>query len=70
MKDLNWLELINRLYIVVWVVVSWLGIGVVADRSKDILTGAIGVIAVCVAPYILRAVVRWVYVGLQTKKTG
>lgn len=76
MKELNWLELLNRLYLVAWVVFSTTMIPLALneqiryDDPYKVIKGAGAILFFIVAPYIFRSVVRWVYAGLQTKKTG
>lgn len=74
MKNLNWLEMLNRLYLVVWIaagsVMTSVAVVISLENGRNLLE-AVGIfVAAWTVPPILRAVVRWVYAGLQTKKTG
>lgn len=74
MKNLNWLEMMNRLYLVVWIaagsVMTSVAVVISLENGRNLLEAVAIFVAAWTVPPILRAVVHWVYAGLQTKKTG
>lgn len=76
MKHLNWLELVKRIYLVLWgtfivAMILWMFNLVVLESKPEILVAAVPIIAGSViGPWILLKIARWVYAGLNEKRAA
>ena len=76
MKNLNWLELTKRIYFVLWglfviAICLWMFNLVILESNYQILAAEIPMIAgSIVGPWILLKLSRWVFAGLNEKKSS
>ncbi len=75
-NNLNWLELTKRIYFILWglfviAICLWMFNLVILESKYQILVAAVPMIAgSIVGPWILLKLSRWVFAGLNEKKSS